>query len=154
MRSLARTVIASTLAAVILAAALPAMAQQAKPEELLKMRQGLMQGLRSQWAPIAGFAAGKADLPADAVDRAANLAMLAKLAPIGWAKGTEALPEANTKPEAFGAKSTQFADGWKSLAVETAKLADAAKAGPDALKAQAGNVGKLCKGCHDELRKE
>ncbi len=154
MHSVARAVVAFLLAAVVFAAVPPAVAQQAKPEDLLKLRQGLMQGLRSQWAPIAGFAAGKAELPADAAERAANLAMLAKLAPIGWGKGTEDLPEANTKPEAFGAKSAQFLESWKTLAAETAKLADAAKAGPDALKAQAGAVGKLCKGCHDEMRKE
>ena len=154
MRFVARTIVTSLMAAGIFAAALPATAQQAKPEDLLKLRQGLMQAVKSQWVPIAGFAAGKTELPADAADRAANLAALAKLAPLGWAKGTEALPESATKPEAFGAKSAQFADGWKALAVETAKLAEAAKTGPDALKVQAVSVGKLCKGCHEELKKD
>ena len=155
MRFVAKTIVTCIMAAGVFAAALPATAQQAtKPEDLLKLRQGLMQAMKSQWVPIAGFAAGKAPLPADAAERAANMVLVAKLAPIGWAKGTEALPESNTKPEAFGAKSAQFADGWKSLAAEAAKLADAANAGPDALKAQAANVGKLCKGCHEELKKD
>ncbi|WP_161539745.1 cytochrome c [Paramagnetospirillum kuznetsovii] len=154
MRHFAKTVLASFVAVAIGAAALPAIAQQSKPEDLLKLRQGLMQAVKSQWVPIAAFAAGKADLPPNAADLAANLAMLVKVAPIGWAKGTESLPHSDTKAEAFGAKSGQFADGWKALAVETAKLADAAKVGPDALKAQAANVGKLCKGCHEELKKD
>lgn len=154
MRFVARTIVTTIIAAGVFAAALPATAHDAKPEDLLKLRQGLMLTLKSQWAPIAGFAAGKAPLPADAAERAANMAMVAKLAPIGWAKGTEALPGAETKPEAFGAKAAQFADGWKSLAAESAKLAEAANAGPDALKAQAAKVGKLCKGCHEELKKD
>jgi cytochrome c556 len=154
MRLFSKTVIASVLSAVVLASAGPAMAQAAKPEELLKLRQGLMQAVKSQFGPIAAFAQGKGDLPADAAQRALNLEMLAKLAPIGWGKGTESLPGANTKPEAFAAKSAQFMDGWKAMAVESAKLAEAAKAGPDAIKAQVPAVGKTCKSCHDELRKE
>jgi cytochrome c556 len=154
MRLIAKTVIASALCAAVLGSATPAMAQAAKPDELLKLRQGLMQAVKSQFGPIAAFAQGKGDLPPDAAERAANLAALGKLAPIGWAKGTESLPNANTKPEAFGAKSAQFMDGWKAMAAEATKLADAAKAGPDALKAQVPAVGKTCKSCHDDLRKE
>jgi cytochrome c556 len=149
-----KTAAASVLAGAMLLASVPAGAQQAKPEELLKMRRGLMQALKMQWVPIGGFAQGKADLPADAAERAANVAAIAKLAPMAWAKGSEALPGAETKPEAFGAKSAQFMEGWKTLAAEAAKLADAAKAGPDALKTQAGATGKVCKACHDEFRKE
>jgi cytochrome c556 len=154
MGSKFKAAMAAFLVGGVLLSAVPAQAQQAKPEELLKMRQGLMQALKSQWVPIAAFAQGKADLPADAADKAANVAAIAKLAPIGWAKGTEALPNSDTKPDAFGAKSAQFMDGWKSLAAEAAKLADAAKAGPDALKAQAAATGKQCKACHEEFRKE
>jgi len=144
----------AAVAGAIVAASVPAVAQQSKPEDLLKLRQGLMQTLKAEWVPIAAFAAGKADLPADAAQRAENMAMVAKLAPIGWAKGTEALPNAETKPEAFGAKSAQFLDGWKALAAESTKLAAAAKAGPDALKAQAAATGKLCKGCHEEFKQD
>ncbi|OAN50221.1 hypothetical protein A6A04_02115 [Paramagnetospirillum marisnigri] len=154
MNLFAKTALASFLAAAVAVAALPASAQQAKPEDLLKLRQGLMQAVKSQWVPIAAFSQGKADLPANAAEMAANLSLLAKLAPIGWAKGTESLPNSATKPEAFGAKAGQFADGWKALETEAAKLADAAKVGPDAVKAQAANVGKLCKGCHEELKKD
>ncbi|MBC7953569.1 MAG: cytochrome c [Rhodospirillaceae bacterium] len=126
---------------------------QMKPEDQLKMRQGLMQAVKHQAGPLLGFAQGKADLPADAAARAENLAALAKLAPLGWGKGTEALAGANTKPEAF--TDAKFMEGWKATAVEAAKLADIAKAGnPDAIKAQAGAVGKLCKGCHDDFKKE
>lgn len=126
---------------------------QMKPEDQLKMRQGLMQAVKHQAGPLLGFAQGKAELPADAAARAENLAALAKIAPLAWGKGTESLAGANTKPDAF--TEPKFMEGWKAIAAEAAKLADLTKAGsPDAIKAQAGAVGKLCKGCHDDFRKE
>lgn len=126
---------------------------QMKPEEQLKMRQGLMQAVKHQAGPLLGFAQGKADLPADAAARADNLAALAKMAPLAWGKGSEALAGSSTKPEAF--TDAKFMEGWKAAAAEAAKLADIAKAGnPDAIKAQAGAVGKLCKGCHDDFKKD
>lgn len=146
---------ALALALTLLAFAGSAQAQQAKPEDLLKMRQGLMQAVKMQFGPVGAFAQGKGDLPADAAERAANLAMLARLSPMAWSKGTEALPDSATKAEAFGAKAAQFQDGWKAAAAEAAKLADIARAGsPDAIKAQAAAVGKTCKGCHDEFKKD
>jgi len=154
MRFILKYAAVAAVVGVAVAASLPAVAQQSKPEDLLKLRQGLMQTLKSQWVPIAGFAAGKADLPADAAQRAENMVMVAKLAPIGWAKGTEALPNSETKPEAFGSKSAQFLEGWKALAAESTKLAAAAKAGPDALKAQAAATGKVCKACHEEFKQD
>jgi cytochrome c556 len=147
-----KTIVAALLTAGLLAVAHPAAAQQAKPEDQLKLRQGMLQALKSQWLPVAMFAQGKTDLPADAAERAANFAALAKLMPIGWAKGTEALPKSDTKPEAFGAKAAVFQAKWTDFAAEAAKLAEAAKTGPDALKAQAGVVGKLCKGCHEDFK--
>lgn len=152
MRFGSKTLAAGLAAAALIASASGAFAQQ-KPEETLKMRQGLMQAVKLQAGAILGFAAGKNDLPADAAARAENLTMLAKLAPMGWGKGSEALPDAKTKPEAF--TDSKFQDGWKTLAVEAAKLSDAAKTGnADAIKAQAGAVGKVCKGCHDDFKKD
>lgn len=140
------------LAAAAIFGATAAQAQM-KPDEQLKMRQGLMQAVKHQAGPLLGFAQGKGELPADAAARAENLAALAKMAPLGWGKGTEALDGSKTKAEAF--TDAKFQDGWKATASEAAKLADAAKAGnADAIKAQAGAVGKLCKGCHDDFKKD
>jgi len=154
MRFIVKSAALAAVAGLGLALAVPAIAQQSKPEDLLTLRQGLMQALKSQWVPIAAFAAGKADLPADAVVRAENVAAIAKLAPIGWAKGTESLPKAETKADAFGAKATKFHEDWKGFAAEADKLVIAAKAGPDALKTQAAATGKLCKACHEEFKEE
>lgn len=126
---------------------------QLKPEETLKVRQGLMMAVKQQGGPLLGFAQGKADLPADAAARAEALAALAKLAPIGWSKGGENIKDSETKAEAF--TSPKFQEGWTAFAAETAKLAEVAKAGDAAaIKAQAGAVGKTCKGCHEDFKKD
>lgn len=148
----AKIMLTTGIAAAIVGVALSAQAQL-KPDETLKMRQGLMLAVKAQAGPLLGFAQGKADLPADAATRADNLAALAKLSPLGWPKGSESLEGGKTKAEAF--TDVKFQDGWKAFTAETAKLADIAKAGnADAIKAQAGAVGKTCKGCHDDFKKD
>ncbi|MGE5548110.1 MAG: c-type cytochrome [Solirubrobacterales bacterium] len=139
-------------AAATLALTSAAMAQM-KPEETLKMRQGLMLAVKSQFVPLGAYAQGKADLPADAAKRAENLVALAKLAPSGWPKGSEGLKDSATKVEAF--TSPDFVKGWEIMGAAVAKLDAAAKTGNgDAIKVAAGEVGKTCKGCHDDFKKE
>ncbi len=142
--------IAATLAVAFFASASPAVAQQ-KPEELLKMRQGLMQSIKMQAGPLLGYAQDKNPLPADVAVRAAHLVSLARLSPTAWAKGSESLPDAKTKPEAF--TSPDFMKGWDAMQVEASKLALLKADSPD-LKAQIGALGKTCKGCHDSFKKD
>ncbi len=151
-----RSTLILAFALVVTAMAADAMAAgPQKPEDLLKMRQGLMQAVLVQFGPIGAFAQGKGDLPADAADRAANLAALARIAPSAWPAGSGNLDHANTKPDAFGAKAAAFRDGWATLAGVSTTLAETIKAGnADAIKAQVGAVGKTCKGCHDDFRAE
>ena len=53
------------------------------------------------------------------------------------------------------AEMDKFNAGAKKMQDEMAKLNAAAKSGSlDAIKAAAGEVGKTCKGCHDDYRKE
>lgn len=148
-----KTVMTAGIAAcAICGVALSAYAQM-KPEDTLKVRQGLMLAVKMQAGPLLGFAQGKADLPPDAAARAESLASLAKLSPMGWMKGGENIKDSETKPEAF--TSPKFQEGWTAFATETAKLAEVAKAGDAAaIKAQAGAVGKTCKGCHDDFKQD
>jgi cytochrome c556 len=126
-------------------------AAEVKPEEQLKMRQGLMESVKFQFGPLGAFAQDKGPLPADAADRAANLVALAKIAPSAWIKGTEALKDAKTKPEAF--TSPKFLDGFKTLGTAAGALSAAVASGDAAaVKTAAGGVGKACKGCHDDFR--
>ena len=152
MRFSTKLLMAALGVAVVAGSAGAAQAQQ-KPDEALKMRQGLMQAVKMNFGPIGAFAQGKGDLPTDAEAKADNLVALSKIAPMAWRKGTEALPDAATKPEAFA--SADFPKGWSMLGDAAAKLKAAAASGnADAIKAAAGGVGKTCKGCHDNFKKE
>ncbi|MGE4281726.1 MAG: cytochrome c [Magnetospirillum sp.] len=152
MRFISKAAAAAVFAVAVAGIAGQAAAQQ-KPEEALEMRQGLFQAVKMNFGPIGAFAQGKAPLPADAAAKAENVAALARILPMSFAKGTEALPGANTKPEAF--TSAEFQKGFGALEAAATQLAAAAKAGDEAaIKAGVGAVGKTCKGCHDNFRKE
>ena len=126
-------------------------AAEVKPEDQLKMRQGLMQAVKSQFGPLGAFAQDKGALPADAADRAVNLAALAKIVPSAWAKGTETLKDSKTKAEAFA--SPKFLDGFKAFGSAADQLSAALRSGnADAVKAAATDILKVCKGCHDDFR--
>lgn len=147
------TMLAAAAFAVALGAAAPALANGAKPEEVLKMRQGLWQAVKANFGPLVAIAKGEAQPGAQTAQQAENLAALAKIVPMSFGPGSENIPNARTKPEAF--TSADFAKGAQMFQAETAKLADAAKAGSlDGIKAQAGAVGKTCKTCHDSFRNE
>lgn len=147
---LSKMILSAAVASATLFAAFAADAQQAKPEDLLKMRQGLKQAVRMQFGPLGAFAQGKGDLPADADARAENLVALMKILPSAWAPGTENLPNAKTKAPAF--TSPEFKQGWQELGTGFAALKQAtASNNPDAIKAAVANVGKTCKACHDNF---
>jgi cytochrome c556 len=132
--------------------AAPVFAQQMKPEELLKARQGLMEAVRLQLGPIFGAAKGAGPL-SEAAESADNLVGLAHALKTVYAKGTEDLPGSNAKPEAFS--DPKFLAGYDKLADAAAKVAADAKANnSDALKADVGAIGDACKGCHDNFRKK
>lgn len=152
MHFIPKALTAAVFAIAVTGLATEALAQQ-KPEEALKMRQGLFQAVKMNFGPIGAFAQGKGELPADAAARADNLVALAKMLPMSFGKGTESLPASNTKPEAF--TSADFQKGFAMMEEASAKLAVAAKAGDaDGIKAAVGGVGKTCKGCHDNFRKD
>ena len=152
MRFGKKTLLAAGVAAAFVASVSGALAQQ-KPEETLKMRQGLMQAVKMQAGPLLGFAQGKNDLPADAQIRGENLAALAKISPIAWAPGSENLEGNKTKADAYG--SADFAKGWQVMAIASTNLASAAKTGnADLIKGAAGELGRTCKGCHDNFKKD
>ena len=152
MRFMTKALTAALFAVAVAGLAGQASAQQ-KPEDALKMRQGLFEALKTNFGPFGAFAKGVAPLPADAVQRAENMAALAKILPMAFAKGTEKLPHSETKAEAF--TSADFMKGFGMLGEASAKLQAAAASGDEgAIKAAIGGVGKTCKGCHDNFRQE
>ena len=125
----------------------------AKPEDAIKYRRGVMAA--QGWNTGAMGAMVKGEKPYDKAEfaqRAANLAALSKMALEGFlVEGTDK-GDTKTKPEAF-AEMDKFKGGVEKLNTESAKLAQVAAAGDlGVIKAQFGEVAKVCKACHDNYR--
>ena len=123
-------------------------------EKAIKARQGLMQVYSFNLGMLSAMAKGEADYDAElAAVAATNLNVAASMnTGAMWPQGssnedhkTRALPEIwSTYPK--------VAESGKALADSSAALAAVAGDGLDALKGSIGDVGKSCKGCHDDFR--
>ena len=142
------------IAAATLFTALPAAAQFAKPEDAIKYRKGAFTVMAAHFGRVAGMAQGKIPFDAKVAAQNAEVATFMSTLPFaGFGPGTDK-GETRAKPEIW-AEMDKFNAGAKKMQDEMAKLNVAAKSGNlDAIKAAAGEVGKTCKGCHDDYRKE
>ena len=142
------------IAAAALVTALPAAAQFAKPEDAIKYRKGAFTVMATHFGRVAGMAQGKIPFDAKVAAQNAEVATVMSTLPFAaFGPGTDK-GETRAKPEIW-AEMDKFNAGAKKMQDEMAKLNVAAKSGNlDAIKAAAGDVGKTCKGCHDEYRKE
>ncbi len=148
------SILLTATALVGMATALPAAAQFAKPEDAIKYRKAAMTVMAAHFSRVAAMANGKMPFDAKAAaDNAEIAAEMSKLPFAGFIDGTDkgdtkAKPEIWAEMDKFRAGATKMQDGM-------AKLNVAAKGGNiDTIKAAAGEVGKACKGCHDNYRKE
>ena len=138
----------------LMAVALPAAAQFAKPEDAIKYRKSGMFLQATHFGRIAAMANGRVPWDAKAVsDNAAVLEVVARLPYAGFVDGsdkgdTRAKAEIWSERDKFNAGATKAQDA-------IVKLVAAAKGGnQDQVKAAAGEVGQACKGCHDTYRRE
>ncbi len=137
-----------------MAVALPAAAQFAKPEDAVKYRKAAFTVMAASFGRIGAMASGKAPFDAASAQYNAEIAtMMSKLPYTAFGPGTDvgdtrAKPNVWTDGDKFKAAATMMQD-------EMAKLNVAAKSGNlDQIKAAFGPVGKACKACHDDFRKE
>lgn len=137
-----------------MAFALPASAQFAKPEDAIKYRKAAFTVMAAHFGRVAAMANGRIPFDAKvAADNAELATTMSKLPYAGFIDGTDkgdtkAEPKIWTERDKFNAAAAKMQE-------EMAKLNVVAKGGSiDAIKAQAGEVGKSCKGCHDIYRKE
>lgn len=142
------------LAALVAAASTPALAQQfAKAEDAIKYRQSVFTVMGTHMGRMGAMANGKAPFDAKAAAESANvLDTLAKLPFAAFGPGTDLGLNTKALPEIWkdGAK---FKDAADKMAAAAAKLNAAVKAsGADGLKAEFGNTGGTCKGCHDNFK--
>lgn len=148
------------IAAIALAIGLSsaAMAQTiGKPEDQIRWRQSVMQTQGWSMARIKANIDGAFNK--DQVIQAANTIQAIANSGSGglFQPGTDTgkgWRDTNVKPEMFSnaAKLKEVGMAYNKEANEMAKVAATGDAA--AVKAQFGNLGKACKGCHDEFRKE
>jgi cytochrome c556 len=125
---------------------------QLKPEEMLKMRQGLMVAHKSQVGPMSAVAKGDAPFSDATVAQAATLATISRLIPAGFAPEAQNVGPTKAKPEIWQNRE-EFKKRAEALASEAAKLADVAqKKDVAAFKAQFAATTAACKACHDTFR--
>lgn len=142
-----------TLAALTLSLASAAFAQ-VKPEDEIRYRQSVMNVIGRAFGPMGAMAQDKAPFNKDVVVK--NTAIVEMMAGLPWnsfAAGTEkgAPTKADMKVWSEGAK---FKEAAEKAGKAIAALSAAVKGGADekALKGAIGDVGKTCKGCHDDFR--
>lgn len=136
----------------------PGIAAEDPNLKLIKARQGEMQLRAFNAGPLFGMAKGKMDYNAEmASNLANNLATLLEL-DMGraWAKGTdnEAYPGKTTALPKIWSTYPEIAEKGKAYAKAVKELNAVAGNGLEALKGAVGDLGKGCKGCHDEFREK
>lgn len=138
-----------------LAVSLPAAAQFQKPEDAVKYRQSAMFVMANHFGRIGAMVNGRA--PYDAATAAANadvVATMSRLPFIGYVEGTASSTKGGSSAKIWTDRAG-FDAAAKKMQDEVAKLATASKTNSlDNLKAAFGEVGKTCKGCHDEYRNQ
>jgi cytochrome c556 len=132
--------------------AAPLASAQAKPEDVIKYRQGAYKVIGWNMGPMAAMVKGDVPYNKEAFARHADIvAYVGKLTLEGFTPGTDK-GETKVKPEAF-AKMDDFKSKMSKMNEETAKLATIAKTGSlDDIKKQFGATGASCKACHDDYR--
>lgn len=137
-----------------LATALPAAAQFQKPEDAIKYRKAAFTVMANHFGRIAAMANGRAPFDAAAAQANADLVVtMSKLPYAGFIDGTSS-GDTKAKPEIWSERD-KFNAAASKMQEEVVKLNAAAKTGNlDQIKAAVGEVGKSCKACHDNYRKE
>jgi cytochrome c556 len=126
---------------------------QMKPEDAIKYRQSAMFLVGQNFGPLAAMAQGKIPYDKDAAIKYAEIVgFVSKLPLRGFQPGTDTGGDTKAKPEIWE-NMDDFKSKLEKMQQETAKLPEVAQNGDfNALKAQVGETGKACKGCHDKYK--
>lgn len=142
-----------SVAAVVLAVAVPAAAQFKNAEEAVEYRQSAFTVMGQHFGRIGAMVQGKVPYDAKAAaDNAAIVQVMSHLPYQGFVEGTSGTKKGSPKPNIWTNRA-DFDSRAKKLQDNTAKLAAVAKEGSmDTLKPAFVAVADTCKGCHDEYR--
>jgi cytochrome c556 len=147
MLGFSRLLASTTLAAVALAAG-----AATADDGMITYRQSVMKANGAHLTAVVTIIKGEVPFTDDLKVHTRAIAELATIAghvfPEGSGKGdTKALPAIWEKPEDFKKAYTAFQTA-------AAALAKTAETDPKAVPAAVGELGKACKGCHDDFRKK
>jgi len=137
--------------AALAATVLPAQAQQAKPEDLVKQRRSAYAVMGYNFANLGAMAQEKKPYARDDAIRSADLVAVLADYPRGFfAEGTDK-GETKAKPEIWQ-KRSDFDSKMDKMISEARKLPQAARGDLASLKKAVSDAGSACKACHDEYR--
>jgi cytochrome c556 len=141
------------LAAAVIAATSFSVSAQTAQERSIQYRQGVMKAqgwqLGNMGAQIRGTKPYNKD---DFAQSATFLSQLMHMSWDGFGPGTDKGAPTKARPEIW-TDGTKFKAAGDNAIKATAALAQAAAAGNmDTIKAAFGEVGKACKGCHDDFQ--
>ena len=147
--------LASAAAVVALAAALPAVAQFAKPEDAIAYRQSVMMVMGTHFGRLGAMVQGKVPFDAKAAAENAHVVHEMSLLPFSaFGPGTDLGHDTKAKPDIWK-DPAKFQAAAKEMQQQVVKLDAAAKGGnPDAIKTAFGDTAKACKACHDNFREK
>jgi cytochrome c556 len=137
-----------------IAGAAQAQAPFAKAEDAIKYRKSAMFVMAQHFGRLSPVVKGERPYDKDEVARNAAVAeQMSKLPFDGFVAGTDK-GETTAKPEIW-TDAAKFKSSADKMQQEMSKLTQVAKGGDlNAVKAQFGEVGKVCKACHDDFRKK
>jgi len=137
-----------------IAGAAHAQAPFAKAEDAIKYRKSAMFVMAQHYGRLGPVVKGERPYNKDEVARNAAIAeAMSKLPFEGFVAGTDK-GDTTAKPEIW-TDAAKFKASAEKMQQEIGKLAQVAKGGDlNAIKAQFGETGKTCKGCHDDFRKK
>lgn len=147
--------LASAAALVALAAALPAVAQFAKPEDAIAYRQSVMTVMGTHFGRLGAMVQGKVPFDAKAAAENAHVVHEMSLLPFSaFGPGTDLGHDTKAKPDIWK-DPAKFQAAAKEMQQQVVKLDAAAKGGnPAAIKTAFGDTAKACDACHDNFREK
>jgi cytochrome c556 len=127
---------------------------QAKPEDVIKFRQGAYQVIGWHVRTLGGMVKGQ--IPYDQAEFARNaeiVAMMSTVVPHAFAPGSDKGAPTRAKPEIWS-DAAGFKKAMDSFQAEAGKLAQVAKTAKDVdgVRGQFSAMSKTCGACHDNYR--
>jgi cytochrome c556 len=151
MKLLPKAAIATVLAGVFAGGVYAAV----KPDDAIEYRQSVMQVVKWHFGPLGGMAKGEVPFDAALVKRNAERLQFVSALPLeGFGPGSDKGEKRETTAKAtIWEDPDKFKSLMEKMGTESGKLADVAAGGDEgAVKAQIGEVAKVCKSCHDDFR--